>query len=63
MLSAEKWMQLEITILGEVSKKKKIPYGITYMWNLKYNTMNLSTKQKQTHRAQTCGAKREGGEG
>ena len=24
------------------------------MWNLKYDTMNLSTKQKQTHREQTC---------
>ena len=31
------WMQLEIIILREVSwKEKDIPYGITYMWNLKY---------------------------
>ena len=48
-------MDLEIIILSEVSQKEKsrqIPYDITYMWNLKYNT-----KQKQTHRrrGQTCG--------
>ena len=27
----------------------KIPYDITYMWNLKMIQMNLSTKLKQTH--------------
>ena len=42
-------MQLEITILSEVSQKNKIPYDITYMWNLRYY-MNLSTKQTQTQR-------------
>ena len=33
-------MQLEILILSAVSQKKnvKIPYGITYMENLKYGT-------------------------
>ena len=38
-------------------REKQIPYDITYMWNLKYDTMNLSMKQKQTHRhrEQTCG--------
>ena len=30
-------MQLEIIILSEVSQKKKIPYDITYMWNLKHD--------------------------
>ena len=25
-------------------------YGITYMWNLKYDTNELIYKQKQTHR-------------
>ena len=29
------WMQLEI--ISEVSKRE-IPYNITYMWNLKYDT-------------------------
>ena len=38
------WMDLEITIL---SQKDKLPYDITYMWNLK--SMHLSMKQKQTH--------------
>ena len=33
------WMQLEIIILSEVSQKERqIPYDITYMWNLKYDT-------------------------
>ena len=42
-------MQLEITILSEISQKNKIPYDITYMWNLRYY-MNLSTKQTCTQR-------------
>jgi len=25
-------------------------YDIIYMWNIKYDTNDLSTKQKQTHR-------------
>ena len=43
---------LEIIILREVSKMRKIPYGITnitYMQNFKMIQMNLFTKQKQTH--------------
>ena len=45
---AATWMDLRIIILSKVSQKKKrhIPYAITYMWNLKYDQMNLSTKQK-----------------
>ena len=36
MLFAVTWMDLEIVILSEVSQtEKEIPYGITYMWNLK----------------------------
>ena len=31
-------------------RERQIPYDITYMWNLKYDYMNLSTNQKQTHR-------------
>ena len=38
-------IDLEIIILNEVNQRK-IPRDITYMWNLKYNTMNLSTEQK-----------------
>ena len=45
MQLAATWMDLEIIILNEVSQRK-IPHDITYMWNLKYNTMNLSTEQK-----------------
>ena len=37
-------------------RERQIPYDITSIWNLKYDT-NLSTKQKQSHRhrEQTCG--------
>ena len=36
---------------------RQIPYDITYMWNLKHGTMNLSIEKKQTHGhgEQTCG--------
>ena len=44
-------MDLEIIILNEVTVRQ-IPYDITYMWNLKYDTNNCT---KQTHREQTCG--------
>ena len=36
---AATWMDLEIIILSNISQTEKdIPYNITYMWNLKYNT-------------------------
>ena len=41
-------MERAIIIISEV-KKRQIPYDITYMWNLKYDT-DEPTKQKQTHR-------------
>ena len=48
-------------------RERQIPYDITYMQNLKYDTNELSTKQKQTHRhrEQICGCQGEGrvGEG
>ena len=37
---ATTWMQLEIIVLSEV-RKRQIPYDITYMWNLKYDTNEL----------------------
>ena len=36
---AATWMQLEIIILSEVSQKGEDKYHITYMWNLKYDTI------------------------
>ena len=33
-------MDLEIIVLGEV-RKRQIPYNITYVWNLKYDTDEL----------------------
>ena len=40
MSFAAVWMDLDIIILNEVSKKKdrQIPYDITYTWNLNYDT-------------------------
>ena len=31
-------------------RERQISYDITYMWVLTYNTMNLTMKQRQTHR-------------
>ena len=38
-------MDLEGIMLGEIDRKRQIPYDFTYMWNL-----IKQTKQKQTHR-------------
>ena len=37
MWFAATWVELEIIILSEV-RERQIPYDITYMGNLKYNT-------------------------
>ena len=37
------WVELEIIILIEV-RKRQLPYDITYMWNLKYDTNELINK-------------------
>ena len=47
------WVDLEIIILSERSQKEKDNCRITYMQS-KIWQMNLSTKQKQTHRGPTC---------
>ena len=58
-------MALEMIMPSEVSQKEEdkyhIKYHISYLWNVKYDTMNLCTKQKQTlrHREQTVVAKGE----
>ena len=45
MPSAATWMDPEIIILSEVSEKERqIPYDITYLWNLKYDTNELIYK-------------------
>ena len=39
---AATWMDLEIISLNGVSQKERqIPYDLTYMWNLKYDTNEL----------------------
>ena len=48
---AATWMDLESVILRQVSQTEKEKYyDIPYMWNLKINSANELTKQKQTHR-------------
>ena len=42
---AATYMDLEIIILSEVSQRQ-ISYGITYMWNLKYDADELIYKTK-----------------
>ena len=34
---------------NKLERERKIPFDITYMWNLKYGTNEPPTKQKQTH--------------
>ena len=38
------WMDLDIVILIEVSQTKTRSYNITYMWDLKYDTSELTYK-------------------
>ena len=61
------WMDLEIIILSELSQTKKDKYHMISLICEVYNMaqMNLSTKQKHTHkhRGQTCGCQGEGGWG
>ena len=51
--------------LNKSKRERQILYGITYMWNLQYDTNELIVKQKQTHRhrEQTCGCQGCVGEG
>ena len=46
-------------------RERQIPYDITYMWNLIYDTNEPVCKTKQTHRhgEQTCGCQGGAGEG
>ena len=46
MLFAATGMDLEIIILTEVVRQRQIPYDLTYMWNLKYDTNELIYKTK-----------------
>ena len=35
-------------------RERKIPYGIIYVWNLKYDTNELIYRTDSSHREQTC---------
>ena len=41
MQFAATWMDLEMIILNEV-RQRKVPYDITYMWDLKNDTNELT---------------------
>ena len=53
MLFVATWMNLEIAIPSERRQRKRMPYNILYMQNLKQDTMNLCAKQKQVHTQKT----------
>ena len=44
---------MKIIMLSEVSQRRI--YDVTYMWNLKNDTDEFTTKQIVTHRKQTYG--------
>ena len=52
MPPAAMWMDLEIVIRCEVKseRERQIPYDVPYMWNLQYDTMNISMEPKQNYR-------------
>ena len=41
---AATWMDLEIIILSKSDRERQIPYDISYMWNLKNDTNELTYK-------------------
>ena len=42
---AATWMNLEIIILSEVSRRERqVSYDISYMWNVKSNTNEMTYK-------------------
>jgi len=43
-------MDLEIIMLSEAVSETPTSYGITYMWNLKTDTMHFFAEQTLTHR-------------
>ena len=44
---AATWLDLETMILtGKSERERQIPYAITYMWNLKYDTNQHICKTK-----------------
>ena len=48
MPSAATWKDLKISISEVKSERgRKIPYDITYIWNLNMTEINTSTKQKR----------------
>ena len=55
MLFAASWMKLEIIILSLSGREKY--HTVSLICGIRVTQMNLSTKQKQTHRGQTCGCK------
>ena len=51
MSFAARWMQQYIIIVSQSKRKRQIPYDIICIWNLKYDTKELTffKKQKQNH--------------
>ena len=64
---AATWMELQTLILSEVKseRERQIPYDITYLWNLKYDTDDPIYKKETDHSQgeQPCGSQRGVGKG
>ena len=56
-------MQLETIMLSEVSQKEKIPYDVTYMWNLKQGTDEPIYKTETDSQTWNSDLQSEGGGG
>ena len=62
MSCAATWMDPNTIILKSEVRKRQIPYGITFMWNLKYGTDDPVNKtETDSHEEQTCSCQREQG--
>ena len=46
---AATWMDLEIIILSKSERERQIPYAVTYMWNLKYDTTELIYEREKDY--------------
>ena len=55
------WMDLEITTLSKLERERQIPYDITYMQNITYDTNEPTHETESENRLVV--AKGEGGRG
>ena len=57
------WMDLEITTLSKLERERQIPYDITYMQNITYDTNEPTHETETESENRLVVAKGEGGRG